>query len=61
VEVQERLVPKDKTALPLVVRSSAVRLLGGPLLASAMDKGQFPAEMPFVLAPGVPVVSTRQI
>ena len=47
VEVQERLIPKDCWALPIMIRSSGVRLLGGRLLAAAMDKGEFPAEMPF--------------
>jgi hypothetical protein len=52
IEVQERLTPEDGTALPIMIASSGVRLLGAPLLAAAMDSGQFPAEMPFaVVAP----------
>lgn len=49
VGVQERLVPKDAAALPIMITSSGVRLLGGPRLAAAMDQGEFPAAMPFVI------------
>jgi len=50
IGVNERLAPKDPDALPIMIRSSGVRLLGGPKLAAAMDEGVFPAEMPFVTA-----------
>jgi hypothetical protein len=50
VEVTERLVPKDRRAIPILVRSSVARMLGAPRLAAAMDEGMFPAEMPFVIS-----------
>ena len=50
IGVNERLVPKDPEALPIMIRSSGVRLLGAPMLAAAMDDGLFPAEMPFVVS-----------
>jgi hypothetical protein len=49
LEVNERLTPLDPGALPIMIRSSGVRILGGPRLAAAMDAGLFPAEMPFVV------------
>ena len=49
VEVNERLVPRDPLALPIMISASGVRLLGGPKLATAMDEGLFPAAMPFVI------------
>jgi hypothetical protein len=43
--------PVDPHALPVLVRSSAIRLLGGRRIAEAMDAGEFPQEMPYVLEP----------
>jgi len=50
IVVDERLTPSNPDELPIMIRSSGVRQLGGPNLAAAMDEGTFPAEMPFVVA-----------
>jgi hypothetical protein len=50
--VQEKITPRDGTALPIMIRASGVRLIGGLATAARMGDGkQFPAEMPFAVWP----------
>jgi hypothetical protein len=51
IGVNNDIRPADPHALPVLIRSSAVRLLGVRQVADKMDAEEFPEEMPYALEP----------